>query len=641
MSTRHPIYRKIYPSEESVVFDGGLDNKFERSLLPDNESPDCANVIFTNGSVATRDGAVKLNTAAAGTHAFDGLYTRRDNSGAESMIAFIDGSMKVLATTTFVTVPSAQSVFTIGQRVGADFAENYMFVGNGGAGPYKWDGTKFSQHGVSAPTGTMSVVSNGAGSLTSSATYMWKYSFVNSALVEGNVSPAITFIVSSSGGQVTLSQIGVAPVSAGVARRRIYRTQANGVSFLRLTDISDNTTTTYNDNNPDSALGVAAPIDNGTPPQYNAIIYCRNILFVNDVNNPSFVWYSNIGNPYVFASTNFFKVGDNTSDLVKGFAAFDNHLVVFCENSTWINFMPDPATPAGWRQLKTNTPYGSKSPYCLPTFLNKTLFPAVQNKKFVGFAALEGTSADPTNTMLNVTNAGSELQSDRIEPDMFQVQENLLSNISGIVFKNKAYVTLSYGSGVTQNNRMYCFDFSMSNLKKSQKVSWSPFTGLSAQQYTIYGGKLYFASSTTNGFVYQMDGTGVYSDDGVAINSYYYTKEFPGFHSDVNYYKDFRYVNILIDTAGSYFMNVGYRSDSDSGVGNSQQVDLNPGGSLWGTMIWGSDLWGGGTTQVEKRVYLSPVRGKRIQFLFSNQNTVGQRFKVYRMNFIYNIRGYR
>lgn len=638
---RPPSYRRMYPKEESIIFDGGLDNKFERSLIPENESPDCANVVFFNGSVTTRDGAVKLNTTPAGTNIFDGLYTRRDNSGAETMIAFIDGSMKALNVTTFVTVPSAQSVFTIGSRVGSDFAENYMFIGNGGAGPYKWNGTNFTQHGIQAPTQTMSVVSNGAGLLTSSATYMWKYTYINSNLAEGNVSPAVTFVISSSGGQVNLSNISVATTSAGVIRRRIYRTQANGVSFLRLTEISDNTTTTFTDNLPDSSLGAAAPVDAGTPPQYNAIIYCRNILFVNDVNNPGQVAYSNIGNPYIFASTNFFKVGDNTSDLVKGFAAFDNHLVVFCENSTWINFMPDPATPAGWRQLKTNTPYGSKSPYGIVNFLNKTLFPAFQNKKFVGFAALEGTSADPTNTVLNVTNAGSELQSDRIEPDMFQVQESVVSNISSIIFKNKAYITLSFGSNQTHNNRMYCFDFSMSNLKKSQKVSWSPFTGLNAQQYAIFGGKLYFASSTTNGFVYQMDGTGVFSDDGSAIDSYYYTKEFPGFDQDTNIYKDFRYVNLLIDTPGNYFMNINYRSDSDMGVGLTQQVDLSPGGSTWGSFVWGLALWGGGTSQVERRIYLSPTRGKRIQFKFSNQKVAGQRFKVYRMNFLYNIRGYR
>lgn len=634
-------YRRLYPNNESIIFDGGKDNKFPAALIPDNESPDCANVVFFNGACETREGAVKLNTAAAGTTPFDGIYTRRANDSSETMCVFIGGHMKTLGSTTFVTVPSAQSVFTIGSRVSADLAENYMFIGNGGAGPYKWDGTNFTQHGVPAPTQTMTVASNGAGSLTSGLAVSYKYTYINSALVEGNLSPAVTFVISASGGQNTLSNIGVAPVSAGVARRRIYRTVGSGVVYERLTEISDNTTTTFSDNVPDGSLGAIAPTDNGTPPKYSAILYHRNILFVNDPANPNFVWYSNIGTPYTFASTNFFKVGDNASDLVKGFAAYDNHLVVFCENSTWINFMSDPSTPSGWRQLRTNGSYGTRSPFGAVSYLGKVLFPATQNKKFVGFAALAGLSVDPTSTILSVTDAGSELQSDRIENDMFNVQETYLPNISSMVFKNRAYISLTYGAGNTSNNRIYCFDFSMSNLKKNQKSSWVPFTGLSAQQFTVYSGKLYFASSSNNGFVYQMDGTGVYSDDGTAIDSYYYTKEFPGFDQDTNMMKDFRYANILIDNAGAYFMNVIYKSDSDSGSGNSQQISLNPNASLWGTLIWGMGTWGGGAMQAETRVFVSPTRGKRIQFKFSNQNTAGQRFKVYRMNFDYNIRGYR
>jgi hypothetical protein len=88
-------------------------------------------------------------------------------------------------------------------------------------------------------------------------------------------------------------------------------------------------------------------------------------------------------------------------------------------------------------------------------------------------------------------------------------------------------------------------------------------------------------------------------------------------------------------------MNLIYRVDSDSGVGDTVQIDLNPGGSLWGTMEWGTDEWGGGSTQSEERVYLGTSRGKRIQFKFSNQNTVNQRFKIHYLSFLYNLKGFR
>jgi hypothetical protein len=108
-------YKRLYPGQESLVFDGGIDTKFDKALLPENESPDCLNVEFSNGSVQTRQGAVKVNTTAAGNVAFDGLYTRRGNDGvSETMCAFIGGHMLTLGTTTFVTVPSAQSVLRSG-----------------------------------------------------------------------------------------------------------------------------------------------------------------------------------------------------------------------------------------------------------------------------------------------------------------------------------------------------------------------------------------------------------------------------------------------------------------------------------------------------------------------------------------------
>lgn len=657
-------FRRIYPPQEAVVFDGGLDNKFDRALLPDNESPDCLNVHFFNGSVETRDGAVLLNTTPIGVSngsggfaPFDGLYGVRRNNLTETMCAFAGGSMYTLNSTTFVTVPSAQSVFTAGARVATEMAENYLFIGNGGVGGYaggygyKWDGTLFTQHGVPAPTVTATVTSGATGSLATNGAYVWVYSYVNSASVEGNYSPVTTtFAMSNAGLEVTVAGIPIAPASAGVNAVRLYRNTVSFPTQYRLvTVVTGNVTTSIVDNKADGSLGALAPqsnnLDNSMPPAYTAIIYCRGMLFMNDVNNPNFVWYTSPGNPYTVPFFNFFRVGDKTSDLVKGFAVYNNQLIIFCERSTWVNFMPDPATPSGWEQVQTNSPYGCKSPFAPFNYAkgstNDVLFPAFQEEKFVGFASLAGQSIDPSSSSLTVTTAGSLLTSDRIETDMFSVQESFAGNISAIVYKTRAYITLTWGSGSAINNRCYLFDFSLSNLKKGNPVSWSPITGWNAAQFCMYGGKLYYGSSDTSGHVFQVDGTGVYSDNGAAINSYYWTKEFPGYPQDINFFKDYRYANFLVDLSGSYFMNIGYRTDSDTGQGALQQVSLNPGGTLWGQFLWGMGTWGGGSAQNEFRVSLGPERGKRVQFFFSNQNTAGQKFKVQRMNFAYNLKGFR
>ncbi len=628
--------RRLYPKTGRIVFDGGLNNKFERSIIPDNESPDCLNVVFTNGAVETRQGTVKLNSTAIGSFAIDGLYTRRTDTGSETMVVFAGGSMWGLAGTSFGVIASAQSVFTAGLRVATTQYENHMFIGNGGVTPYKYNGTDFTRHGVYPPTDALSASSNGAGAL--SGAFAYKVTFVNSQLVEGSPGPAsTTFSVASR--QILLNSIPVAPQSWGVNSRRIYRTVTSGSTYLFLTELMNNTATTYSDNALDATLGVAAPSDAGVPPNYSVCAYHQNRLFVNDPANPNFVNYSDLNEPYTFGALSFIRVGDAASDVVKTISVYGDHILVGCEKSRWLIYMPD-TDPTNWKPVRIKSAYGDNAPFCQLDFDNRHLTVAMESGKFLGFQAISGNTVEPEATLLTVQTAGSDLLSDRIEPDMFEVQENLVGRISGIIFKNKAWLALTYGSGQTANNRIYVMDFSISNLSRKQKLAWVPFTGPRAEQFTIYNGNLYYGSSTATGFIYQLE-AGVYSDDGAAIDSYFWTKEFSGFDPDVNAHKDFRYANLLVEKLGNYYMNVTYRVDSDTGIGNTQQINLDPGGSLWGSMVWGTDIWGGGVAQENIRLELGSSAGKRIQFMFSNQNVAGQRFKVNYMNFTYNRKGER
>jgi hypothetical protein len=222
-------FRRIYPDigTKKILLDGGLNNKFEKSLLQDNESPDVLNCVFENGSAGTRGGTSKLNTAAAATFAFDGLYTRVDKTGAETMVGWVGGSLYALNATTFVTVPSAQSVFTAGVRVGADHAENYLFMGNGGSIPGKWNGSEWTRHGVYPATATAAAASQATGPL--SGTYQYKYTYVNTGLVESDVSPVMsTFTGALATIRVTVA---VAPTSFGVNARKVYRTEGLVISY--------------------------------------------------------------------------------------------------------------------------------------------------------------------------------------------------------------------------------------------------------------------------------------------------------------------------------------------------------------------------------------------------------------------------
>ncbi len=639
--------RYFYPSagQDRVLLDGGLNNKFDPNLIEDSESPDCLNVVFGEGSVGTREGYTKLNSNVIGgtgmSFVGDGLYTRRTRTGAETMIAFAGGSAWTWGSSTFTTIGSAQSVFTAGVRVCAAQTENHIFVGNGAVTPDKYNGTDWTRHGVYPPTTTMTAASAATGAaLLSGSSYTYKVVFVSSQSVESDVGPATTHVIAvNSMGNVALTSIPTAAQSWGVSSRRIYRTEAGGSTFKRLVTISDNTTTTYDDAIADASLGADAPSDNGVPPLYSTIAYHKSRVFCNDPTNPNLVNYSGVGEPYTFGATDFLTIGDDAGDTVKGLAVHNDGLVVLCEKSVWFIYMPT-TTATDWRTVKLNAPYGSKSPFGAFLFNDKLMFAAMQNDKFVGFAAVSNGSIAPSSSLLTVTAIGSEMQSNPIEPDMFLVQDSYVGNISSAVYQNKAWIAVTYDSGSTTNNRVYYADFSASNLQNKGKIAWVPFTGINAAQFAIYNGLLYFIDSRAMGRVYQLE-SGSYSDDGSAIDSYFWSKEYSGLPQHSSLHKDFRWASVLVDKAGAYYMNVTRKVDSDDGSGDTVQVDLDPGGSQWGSMTWGVDSWGGGTERDEVKVSLGTSAGQRIQFKFSNQNTLNQRFKVHWLRFIYNKKGYR
>jgi len=626
----------IYPSKGRIGFDGGLNNKFDVQLIPDNESPDCQNVVFGRGSVETRGGTDLVNTAAVGSFACDGLYVRHDSDASETMTAWFGGTLYDLQGTSFITIPSAQSIFTPGVRVSAAEYEDYIFYGNGTESPYKYNGAEFTRHGVPAPT-TTSTVATAATGTELTGDYQYKFTYINSNLVEGDVSP-VTSTWTAATENALLTSIPVAPQSFGVNTRKIYRTEASGTAFKLVTTIDDNTTTTYEDGIADGALGATAPTDQGEPPNYCCVLFHQARLFMID-NATNFIKYTEIANPYVVKATSFRRIGDTSGDIPKGLAVYDNSVVVFCQNSTWIIYMPT-TSPSDWSDIKVRTPFGSNSPFAPFMYSNKVMFAATQSEKFVGFAALSGDTVDPNATLLTVSAAGSFLKSDKIEPDMFNIQESFLRNISSMVYQNKAYITVTYASGSIINNRIYVFDFSIENLGKPQKFTWSPWTGLSAAQMAVLDGTLYYATSDDDGFMYAMN-SDTFNDNNTAINSYYWTKEFSGNNGQDTFEKDFRSTNILYEQPGAYFMNFTQKVDSDKGDGNTTVIDLDPGSNLWGTIRLGTDPWGGGENEKELKKFLGTVHGKRIQFKFDNQNKVDQKFKILGLNITYNLKGRR
>ena len=626
----------IFPPDKRIEVDGGLNTKFERSIILENETPDCLNIVFDDGAFSTREGFDKKTVSGIGSLVFDGLYTRRDNTGAETMVAWAGGTFRDFQVNTFVTIASGQSVTTTGINIAAAQYEGQLFMSNATM-PVKWNGTDLTRHGIYPPqAGSIPVATSmNAGNLNGE--YRWLVTNVNTNLVEGNVGSS-TATLAVANGSASLTCLPLAPQSFGVSSRKLYRTVTSGTTFFLVTTFNNNTTATYEDDVADASLGAAAPTDAGVPPAYNIIFYFKDRVFMNDPSNPNFVWYSDLASPYLVQSTSFFRMGDNTTDIVTAFAVIQNTFIVFGEASLLFVYMLD-TDPTNWRFVPSSKRFGTKSPQAILNIDGKLLFPAIQNGVFVGIAKINETgSVEPSVTVLTTLNSGSELQSEKIEPDMFLVQKAYLPNISGIVHKNKAYFAVTYGTSQLTNNRVYVYDFSISNLSKPQKYSWVPWTGLNAKQFTILDGELYFSTSDSTGLAHQAL-SGSYNDNGVAINSYLWTKEFGGAPKDTHYHKDLKEAYILAQQPGDWLMNFIVRTDSDTGVGDSYPINLDSVGMTWGD-DWGTSNWGGGPNQQEEIIRLNQT-GKRFQFRFDNQNVANQWFRIHGFGFKYNRKGLR
>jgi hypothetical protein len=632
-----PGFRTVIPME---AFDGGLNSKYEPQILEHNEAQSCANVVFDDlGGVATRQGFTKLNTAAVNSNPCDGMFTARWNNGNESMVAFFGTDMWVLSGTSFVTVGSAQGNYTTGVQKNFAMYQNVLFIGDGADPPYKYDEGVYTRHGVESPSLVADGGANGAGG-NLIGQYNYKLAWVNTQAVAGDLSTAAaTIVATASGESVLITGLAVPDQSFGVNAKWLYRTIAeSGISgdYYFVASMAASITT-YTDNIASASLGSVGNTDAGKPPPWEFCKMHQERLFVNDEQNPQYLWYSDLAEPFTFQSTNFIKIADGDGEAITGFGIEGNSLIVFKEASAWVIYMPD-TNPANWIRIKSDAKYGGASHKSIVEYERQLMYLGQQGFKVSGFYAFRGSTTEPDATALRVTTMFGDAKSDRIEPDVFQFQDGQKQKCAAIAFDNKLWFAVTHGDGETANNRVYQFDYVRRS--KSRKVgSWVPFTGISANDFTIYNSALYFGTSADTGFVYQLE-DGTYTDDGAAIDSFHETLDMDGGDAYRHYEKDYRQANFTVELLGDWDMRISYRIDSDSGAGDGEDLNLSPGGSLWNTMLFGIDDWGAGNSRADVRVELQGS-GKRVAFKFSNNNVAGSGFKVIRGNVYYNRRGLR
>ena len=119
-----------------------------------------------------------------------------------------------------------------------------------------------SSAGEPAP-GVITVALSAVAGLVTAGAHRYRATFVTAdgETDGGTISASVTTILATHG-KVSLSAIPLG--GSAVTSRKIYRTAADGSTYLLLATLADNTTTTYTDNIADGSLGAAVPSTNTT-----------------------------------------------------------------------------------------------------------------------------------------------------------------------------------------------------------------------------------------------------------------------------------------------------------------------------------------------------------------------------------------
>lgn len=627
-------------------FDGGRNVKNAPSDLSPFESPDELNVTYDDqGSVQTRQGTTTLNTQAVGSAPIDGLASYNG-----SMVAWAGGDMFRLSGTTFVTIPSGQSQFASGVKIAHTQYQNVLFCSDG-TSAFRYTGDGLYQHGIAVPPNSAVVTASTGSGPNSGLTYYYKVAYENTAVVEGQISEA-TSVVNTNGYVVWLNDVPVGAASQGVAKRIIYRASTTAGPYKYVGEIADNTTTSFQDVMTATTFNAQTryAVEDGTAPTpYTTIKTHKERLFFTDTDR-SIIRWTEYANPYLSPAPNFQNLSKGDQFKIRAIAAQDDLITAFKDSEIWIGALPDPSDDLTWAWVKSPANMGIVGPKAFwegPGYIVFMARSAAETSvgNIFGLCLLQG---------LDVQDAAfgplrTQSISEKIEPEILAMPSTYWEDIDIMGFDNKLHIACALEDDTSGNAHVYWLDLNRIVTGEGQPGSWSLWDGINARSWVVHNGKLYAGDRGDTGFVRQLyDGT--YTDDGSAINSYWYSKPLGGEASIDSWIKDFRWLNLWWKEIGTGIWDVSAKTevvyDSTTGQVTSYGGDetliatiapvANP--SLYGTAIYGTSSFYTEAAEREGQFSLGSLLGRRCQYKFSNGNTADQAFKVLSLKAIMNLR---
>lgn len=403
------------------------------------------------------------------------------------------------------TCTNLESLLTTGKRWTFITYKNWLVGSNGYDAPVKWDGNiTTTADTVGARTAgdlttslgsAFTQIAAGAG-LTASRWYQYRIAYYNGTTYSYSTSRTNPLLLGVTNLQIKLTDIPLGP--SGTTHRYIYRTtgqtsRANVVAdntFYLVTDIANNTATTYTDStadgsitadNPPTWATVTSSGSNVTPPHGLFLFINKDYIWLgNDPSGTAYgqstAYFSQVLNPDYWPATNYFLIRPDDGDVITAITSFLGQLTIFKTNTVQ-KIYTDQSASTSWQLSQPFSFIGASAPYSVvPTPLGVFYLGRYGLYKFDG--------------------QSSTLISDVVTKDILDINATNYINVAGVFYNNEyrmSYESTATGSGV--NDRVLLFDTVRNSYTKDTENinAWALYN--SADDY----GALYSGSSNTDG----------------------------------------------------------------------------------------------------------------------------------------------
>lgn len=354
-----------------------------------------------------------------------------------------------------------------------------------------------------------------------------------------------------------------------------------------------------------SSLASGVPLSGANTVGYYAR-YHNNMMFVARTNNnPSRVYVSALGDPENFTGGYTVDINIGDGDPITGIEIIGNYIAVF--KPSYIALISG-YSPDDLSVIEKSTDHGAISTRSIVLCNGVILF------------------QDRDGHIYSFDTASVVQQSGLINTTIEGLNTTYYEDSAGVYFQNKYHLAVADGSS-TKNNKVLVLDLLRSSLYDPNQKVWAVYDGIQASDWLVARpsgnkDKLYFCESAADSKVYEMySGT---SDNGVAINFYYTTKNFSV--EDNQRDKKLKYLYVNAEAVGDWNLTVSYSIDGSTSFANLGTISLAAGGWVLGTSALPVTL-SEGFLGIDNTLVI-PAAGRYVRFKFT-QAGLSQTCRIY------------